>query len=82
VDGSHSTIRIDLERKGDSPQGRITDETGTTKSFVGWLGLVAALDALVSGTPPTEPVEGAEGPRTDRERTRSSSPTGTSEMRA
>ncbi|HEY6777362.1 MAG TPA: hypothetical protein VI122_12720 [Thermoleophilaceae bacterium] len=58
--GSQLRIRIDVERTGDSPRGRISDDTGATKRFAGWLGLVSALDALVSGARPTGPTDGPE----------------------
>jgi hypothetical protein len=48
VDGTRLTLRVDVERDGDFPRGRVSDEAGATRAFVGWLGLVATLDALIS----------------------------------
>ena len=52
------TLRIALE--GDSPTGRATDPNGATRVFAGWLGLVAAIDELLSGSPANAPTERGE----------------------
>jgi hypothetical protein len=50
VDGKTVIIRLELQLAGDSLTGRASDGTGAARDFAGWLGLVAALDALVAGT--------------------------------
>jgi hypothetical protein len=45
-------IRLELHLADDSLSGRASDATGAAKQFVGWLGLVAAIDALVPGSSP------------------------------
>ena len=40
-------IRLELHLDDDSLTGRASDGTGAAREFVGWLGLVAAIDALV-----------------------------------
>jgi hypothetical protein len=42
----HIQIRLDLELDGDDLTGLATDGSATRR-FCGWLGLIAALDALV-----------------------------------
>jgi hypothetical protein len=51
VPGSRITIDLDVAGERDWPRGRVLDEnTGDTRDFLGWLALVAALDALISNT--------------------------------
>ena len=40
-------IRLELDLNDDSLTGRASDDTGAAREFVGWLGLVAAIDALL-----------------------------------
>jgi hypothetical protein len=42
------TIRMELRLDGDLPRGRASDDSGAVKDFAGWLGLVAAIDELLS----------------------------------
>ncbi|MFN8132873.1 MAG: hypothetical protein U0R70_15115 [Solirubrobacteraceae bacterium] len=42
----HIQIRLDLELSGDGLTGLATDGNATRR-FSGWLGLIAALDAMV-----------------------------------
>ena len=42
-------IRLDLRLANDSLTGRATDGTGAAREFVGWMGLVGAIDALIPG---------------------------------
>jgi hypothetical protein len=47
-------LTIDFDERGEALRGRVGRvDTRATRDFVGWLGLVAALDALVSGPPAT-----------------------------
>jgi hypothetical protein len=48
VDGRTTTIRMELRRDGDLPSGRACDDHGRVKDFTGWVGLVAAIDQLLS----------------------------------
>jgi len=45
-------IRLELQLADDSLTGRASDGTGTSREFAGWMGLVAAIDALVRGNSP------------------------------
>lgn len=45
-------IRLELHLAGDSLTGRASDGTGTAREFMGWLGLVAAIDGLLTETAP------------------------------
>jgi hypothetical protein len=47
VAGTRLTTDLEVERGEDSPRGRV--DTKATRDFVGWLGFVAALCALISG---------------------------------
>jgi hypothetical protein len=48
------TIDLDVEQQGDCLRGRVGRvDTNATRDFVGWLGLMAALDALISRPPST-----------------------------
>lgn len=42
------TIRMELRLDGDMPTGRASDDSGRVRDFAGWLGLVAAIDELLS----------------------------------
>jgi hypothetical protein len=47
---SEQTISISLELRltGDSLAGRARNGTGADREFIGWIGLLAAIDALTS----------------------------------
>jgi len=47
VEGEAVTITLELRVAGDSLAGRAVDGAGHARDFSGWLGLVAAIDALV-----------------------------------
>jgi hypothetical protein len=49
VDRQTVVIRLELHPDRDSLTGRASDTSGAVREFVGWMGLVAAIDALVSG---------------------------------
>jgi hypothetical protein len=48
VDSEATTIRMELRLDGDLPTGRASDDSGRVREFAGWLGLVAAIDELLS----------------------------------
>jgi hypothetical protein len=52
VDGQTVVIRLELKPDHDSLTGRASDASGAVREFVGWMGLVAAIDALVPGSSP------------------------------
>jgi hypothetical protein len=52
VDRQTVVIRLELHLADESLTGRASDGTGSAREFVGWLGLVAAIDALVPGNSP------------------------------
>jgi hypothetical protein len=43
-----AAISLDLSLDGDSLTGRATDEAGIHREFSGWLGLVSAIEGLIS----------------------------------
>ncbi len=47
VDPQTVVIRLELRSTDDSVTGRASDPSGQVREFVGWMGLVAAIDALV-----------------------------------
>jgi hypothetical protein len=47
VDRQTIVIRLELHPDDESLSGRASDTSGVTREFVGWMGLVAAIDALV-----------------------------------
>ena len=51
--GETVVIRLELHPSDDSLRGRASDASGAARDFVGWVGLVAAIDALVPGGPPS-----------------------------
>jgi hypothetical protein len=57
VDRQTVVIRLELQRADDALTGRASDGGGAAREFVGWMGLVAAIDALVRGAAhaPTAP---------------------------
>jgi hypothetical protein len=52
-------IRLEVRPAEGSVSGRASDASGAAREFVGWMGLVAAIDALVPGSSP--PVEVSDG---------------------
>jgi len=42
-------IRLELHPDDESVSGRASAGSGAVREFVGWMGLVAAIDALVRG---------------------------------
>jgi hypothetical protein len=42
------TVTLTLEVEGESFTGSATDERGVRHDFAGWLGLIAALDEILS----------------------------------
>lgn len=55
VDRQTTVIRLELQPAGDSLSGRASDGSGAAREFVGWVGLAAAIDALVHGASPGPP---------------------------
>ncbi|HEY5317833.1 MAG TPA: hypothetical protein VIJ20_07625 [Solirubrobacteraceae bacterium] len=51
-------IRLEIEPAGESLLGRATDDAGTTREFMGWLGLAAAIDALLRA--PSKAADGSD----------------------
>jgi hypothetical protein len=49
MDAGPTTICMELRLEGEMPTGRASDDHGHVKHFAGWLGLVAAIDELLSG---------------------------------
>jgi hypothetical protein len=47
-----AVIRLELDLAHESLTGLASDGTGATREFVGWMGLVAAIDALLPGNAP------------------------------
>jgi hypothetical protein len=55
VSGDTVVIRLELHPVEGSVSGRASDASGAAHEFVGWMGLVAAIDALVpESSPPLE----------------------------
>jgi hypothetical protein len=48
------TVTLEILPEGESFTGRATVESGDSTQFAGWLGLVAALDALLRDAPPDD----------------------------
>ena len=48
------TIRLELRVQDDSFAGRATTDSGQEREFTGWLGLMGAIDALLSLERPEE----------------------------
>lgn len=46
------TIRLEVRLDGDSPAGSATACGERSREFAGWLGLVAAIEALLTGDRP------------------------------
>jgi hypothetical protein len=47
VESNPITASLELDASADAPTGRLSAGNGFTRDFAGWLGLVAAIDALV-----------------------------------
>jgi hypothetical protein len=50
VDRQTVVIRLELHLDDDSLTGRASAGTGAAREFVGWMGLVSAIDALIPGS--------------------------------
>jgi hypothetical protein len=48
--GRRFTITLHLRVSGDSLSGRLDDGSGREHDFAGWLGLIAAIDGVLTGT--------------------------------
>jgi hypothetical protein len=70
VDSQTVVIRLELHLAGESLTGRASDATGAAEEFVGWMGLTAAVDALVQGRtrPPTSSSDRSQVNRSQQER--------------
>jgi hypothetical protein len=70
VTGTRLTIDLHEQQGDDCLRGRVGRvDTKATSDFVGWLGLMAALDALISSPPATGSTERrADVPTTDGKR--------------
>jgi hypothetical protein len=55
VDGQTVVIRLVLHLADQSLTGRASDATGVVKDFTGWMGMVAAVDALLPRHAPAAP---------------------------
>jgi hypothetical protein len=55
VDSATMTVKLELQIRGESLSGRATSERGEVLDFDGWLGFLAAIDALVLTTVNTSP---------------------------
>jgi hypothetical protein len=49
------TITLELRQAGEELDGRATDGSGDGRSFSGWLGLLVAIDALLTAAPEQQP---------------------------
>jgi len=47
MESTQVTLMLELSRDGESLAGRVLTDAGAASDFAGWLGLVAAIDALV-----------------------------------
>jgi len=46
-------VRLEIEAEGNSLAGLVRDGSGAARAFSGWLGLVAAIDALLPEARPS-----------------------------
>ena len=51
MDTKTAAISLDLSLAGDALTGSASDGEGHRREFAGWLGLVSAIEALISPTP-------------------------------
>lgn len=49
-DDRNVALRLDLQPDAEPIRGRIANETGEIREFVGWLGLANALERIVDST--------------------------------
>jgi hypothetical protein len=57
MESQTTSISLELQLAGDSLTGRARCSAGRRRDFVGWLGLMAAIDALLSGPDQAEAAE-------------------------
>jgi hypothetical protein len=51
MEGTHMSITLEVDVDGDHLTGSLRDRAGADRDFCGWVGLVAALDALLTVEP-------------------------------
>lgn len=51
MDGTTTTISLELQLDQNSLSGRASNGAGASREFSGWLGLLAAIDALLPDGP-------------------------------
>jgi hypothetical protein len=51
MDANTTVVRLELKLAGDTLTGRASDGSGAGRAFTGRLGLIAAIDALLTETP-------------------------------
>jgi hypothetical protein len=49
MEGAARVIRLELRLDGESPIGRASTPDDGERDFAGWLGLIAAIEALATG---------------------------------
>jgi hypothetical protein len=49
MEGASRVIRLELRLDGELPIGRASTAESGERRFAGWLGLIAAIDALAAG---------------------------------
>ena len=55
MDGQTVVIRLELHLADQSLTGRASAPTGAAREFAGWMGMVAAVDALLAPRAPAAP---------------------------
>jgi hypothetical protein len=63
VDRQTVVIRLELGLINDSLTGRASDGTGAAREFTGWMGLLAAIDALIPASSPASTAPDSINPR-------------------
>ena len=62
MDGTTTAISLEMHLAGDCLTGTATSASGVERPFCGWLGLIAAIDALLGGSITTTPTHTEEQP--------------------
>jgi hypothetical protein len=60
--GTRATaIHLEIWLDGESPTGRAHDDRGSTREFVGWMALLATIDAFLTTAQPEPAPPSSEG---------------------
>jgi hypothetical protein len=62
VNATSTQIALELELDGETISGNATDAEGVRHAFLGWIGLMGVLDAILESTTDSQPSRNGDQP--------------------